>query len=134
MRYAAVEVTVSPEAVALAQIRARELAAELRLLGFGTRVHARQGQHQRHPCVEVRRGPGRLLRGAEYFYAAPDDLCDESGSWSFWRGADLVRPGRPDDERLGPLDDVRAAVTEATARMGFGGSALLRGEELAGAR
>lgn len=125
MRDAAQEVTLSPEAVTLARVRAGELADELRLLGLGAKVHAK-GQHHRHPCVEVRGGAGRPLSGKEYFYAAPDDLCDESSPWSFWRGSDMAR--------LAALDDVSAAVAEAMKGLGCGGPVRAGGRELAGAR
>jgi hypothetical protein len=101
---AAQNVFLSPEATALARVRVRELSGELRLLGFGTVVRTHR-DHQKHPCVEVRGGPGRPLDEREFVYAAPDDLCDESGPWSFWRGASM--------ERLAALDDVSTAVKAA---------------------
>lgn len=103
MRDAAQDVRLSPRAIALARTRAGELSAELRLLGFATVVHATK-EHRRQPCVEVRSGPVQRVHGRDFVYAAPDDLCDEGGSWSFWHSS---------MQRMAALGEVSAAAKEA---------------------
>jgi len=103
---AAQDVRLSPRAIIRARRQAGKLVAELELLGFATVVHASR-DHQRHPCVEVRTGPAQQVHGREFVYAAPDDMCDEGGTWSFWHSS---------MQRLAPLDDVSTAVAETARR------------------
>lgn len=110
------DVRLSPRAIALARTQAGELAAELRLLGFAATVHATK-EHRRQPCVEVRSGPVRRVHGRDFVYAAPDDLCDEGGSWSFWHSS---------MQRMAELGEVSAAAQETVRLAGCPGDDCAR--------
>jgi hypothetical protein len=56
--------------------QAKALVEALNDKGYNTTL-LKTRTHQRHPCVEIKDGPG--WQGVEWVYAAPED-----GHWWFW--------------------------------------------------
>ena len=97
-------------------VQAQALGAALARLGFTVEV-LKWRAHQRHPCVVVGSGPGRIVRATGYVYAAPDG----DGQWWFWQSSCLADPVGL--ERIAPLSDV--SVTADTVARALTGTRVL---------